>query len=380
VCPRNSGLRRLKDVVVFSTKGNVPLADMLSGGDYDGDKIWVCWDHRLVEPFDNNPSFTAFKNWKKDKYVEHTNPENRLLKDLGQDPNSTTFFREFFTRGFTSSLTHDYLGMCTDILTRYIYNSHPRVKGVDKTIIYLANLCAVLVDAPKQGLQLTSESLAGLKRLGKELDRKPAYKCPKDRQNYPTGNPEEWYILDRLVLNVGINKVAEKQGEFAVLMDREGTWTDLHLTRRFHAFDHLADGDASLRQVRTQLHEDLGELQKLWSRRIQPLRQLRDSETYSFRAEIEHIHTVFLDIKPPQKTLYNPLIRSWYDNADRPNSEWRLLKASTLFYMNKHKKKLPWWVTMPELCHMKAEETAVELRRPAPRSVADDMVSAISTQ
>lgn len=37
-------LRHFKDVIVFSSKGNVPLAHMLSGGDYDGDTPWICWD------------------------------------------------------------------------------------------------------------------------------------------------------------------------------------------------------------------------------------------------------------------------------------------------------------------------------------------------
>ena len=35
----NPKLSRLKDVIVFSTKGSTPLADILSGGDYDGDKV-----------------------------------------------------------------------------------------------------------------------------------------------------------------------------------------------------------------------------------------------------------------------------------------------------------------------------------------------------
>lgn len=33
------GLRELKDVIVFSVQGNRSLASLLSGGDYDGDKV-----------------------------------------------------------------------------------------------------------------------------------------------------------------------------------------------------------------------------------------------------------------------------------------------------------------------------------------------------
>ncbi|KAF8536669.1 RNA dependent RNA polymerase-domain-containing protein [Trichophaea hybrida] len=222
VCPSHSGLRRLKDVVVFSTKGNIPLADMLSGGDYDGDKIWICWDNRLVKPFKNDRSFMASKIWKADRWVEPIDPKSRFLRDFAQDP---SFFQMFFTRGFTSSLTQDYLGMCTDILTRYRYNNHANGKDTNyMTIMNLANLCGVLVDAPKQGVQLSAASLTKLMELNKKLDRKPAYKYPKDRNIHPTGNPEELFILDRLVIGVGINKVAEKD---ARIRDSHGQARDM---------------------------------------------------------------------------------------------------------------------------------------------------------
>ena len=43
-----------RDVVVFSTKGQTPLASLLSGGDYDGDLIRVFWEAKLVTPFKNS--------------------------------------------------------------------------------------------------------------------------------------------------------------------------------------------------------------------------------------------------------------------------------------------------------------------------------------
>ncbi len=46
-------LNMYRDVVVFSKKGQRPLASLLSGGDYDGDTIRVFWEPALVEPFEN---------------------------------------------------------------------------------------------------------------------------------------------------------------------------------------------------------------------------------------------------------------------------------------------------------------------------------------
>jgi hypothetical protein len=41
------------NVIIFSIKGKRPLADYLSGGDYDGDQAFVCWDQDLVKDFVN---------------------------------------------------------------------------------------------------------------------------------------------------------------------------------------------------------------------------------------------------------------------------------------------------------------------------------------
>ncbi|KAG2378473.1 hypothetical protein C9374_008112 [Naegleria lovaniensis] len=53
-------LSHLKDVVVFSQRGNRPQPNKLSGGDLDGDLFYVCWEPRLLEfeeypPMDYEP-------------------------------------------------------------------------------------------------------------------------------------------------------------------------------------------------------------------------------------------------------------------------------------------------------------------------------------
>ena len=41
-------LRHLYNVVVFSSKGERPTCNMMSGGDLDGDVYFVCWDQELI--------------------------------------------------------------------------------------------------------------------------------------------------------------------------------------------------------------------------------------------------------------------------------------------------------------------------------------------
>lgn len=48
-------LRHLKDVVVFSSKGDRSLPSMLSGGDLDGDEYFVFWDPCLMPKIWNTP-------------------------------------------------------------------------------------------------------------------------------------------------------------------------------------------------------------------------------------------------------------------------------------------------------------------------------------
>ena len=39
----------LRTGLILSTKGERSVADMMSGGDFDGDKAWVCWNEILID-------------------------------------------------------------------------------------------------------------------------------------------------------------------------------------------------------------------------------------------------------------------------------------------------------------------------------------------
>ena len=39
---------KLADVILFSTKGDLPLGTTIAGSDYDGDQYFVCWDQNLI--------------------------------------------------------------------------------------------------------------------------------------------------------------------------------------------------------------------------------------------------------------------------------------------------------------------------------------------
>ncbi|KAF8244293.1 RdRP-domain-containing protein [Wilcoxina mikolae CBS 423.85] len=350
VCPSNeSGLRRLKDVIVFSTKGNFPLAGMLSGGDYDGDKPWVCWDPRLVVPFKNNPSFAAFQKFDTKKFFDN---KNRPLHDLPDiDTNMTSFFR----LGFELDLQKDYLGICTNILAKY--SCDRRRDGIDSNMKLFAQLCGIFVDAPKQGLQPKKETVVLLDGWNRKL-RKPAYKTPEIKGNVN----DDSYILDRLVLQVAWDAVDKKREQFAKVKN-DKTWnSDKHLTEQFNRLDTAAYNDPPLRQMLTNLDKSLQSVRQAWAVAV------TKHNFKNFSAAIEAVFPIYKNIKP--EPCDDPRIRAWHDYADCPGSEWNLIKASKLFHMIQGA-PLPWYMAMPELCAMKARESSIDL--PAPRSVVHDV-------
>lgn len=98
-------LRHLRDVIIFSAKGDLPLAALLSGGDYDGDKAWVCWDREIVDNFRNHPlppqpDFSAYL--KKDKTT---------LQHLRNKHGRSEYIDSMVEKAFCFNLRQTLLGM-----------------------------------------------------------------------------------------------------------------------------------------------------------------------------------------------------------------------------------------------------------------------------
>ena len=74
-------------------------------------------------------------------------------------------------------------------------------------------------------------------------------------------------------------------------------------------------------------------------------------------------------IAPPDDTS-NARVRAWAQEGNS-NREWRLLKASALFF-NPWERDYPWYLAMQEACEMKSFETAREMGKSAPRVVSEE--------
>jgi hypothetical protein len=115
-----------KDVIIFFAKGKEPLADMLPGGDYDGDKVFLCWEPSIVNGFTNANVPT------KPKLAE----EGWIRKDQRTCAELTKNYQDraeavlhFLKESFAFNMRKRKLGNCTLIKERLSYHSGT----IDKT-------------------------------------------------------------------------------------------------------------------------------------------------------------------------------------------------------------------------------------------------------
>ncbi|CAB4380254.1 unnamed protein product [Rhizophagus irregularis] len=144
---KNVHLSIYYNVVVFPIKGNIPLASYLSGGDYDGDKIFCCWEPQIVQNFKNSPVLpidpsveNAFTVDKKtvDELLSSTTPDKIEIKL--QEVILDTYFKD--------------LEPTLGLYDRWHRLQSSKYGLSNKSSIYLAQMCAKLVDATKQGLNI----------------------------------------------------------------------------------------------------------------------------------------------------------------------------------------------------------------------------------
>ncbi|KAF0521906.1 RdRP-domain-containing protein [Gigaspora margarita] len=145
----NPLLCKYYNVVIFpancqSREG--PLAAKLSGGDYDGDKVFCCWDPRITELYQNSPVVETLPEVE-DAFSQCTETIGNYLDPFKKDINQCTkklqrlILEEYFKDILTPIGMYDYY--------HRLYSSHYGLS--DPKSIYLAQINARLLDATKQG-------------------------------------------------------------------------------------------------------------------------------------------------------------------------------------------------------------------------------------
>jgi hypothetical protein len=351
-------LEHLLDVVVFSTQGPMPLASKLSGGDYDGDKCWVCFDPDFVKDFNNTPV----------PLKPVTEAECRLVnKSIKLDEiftSGSTTSKEvdiFLTECFSFNLASPMLGMCTNEHEKVAYH-----RGYsDPGAIKLAALAGYLVDAPKQGYALDARDWATFKSKtsGNKQLSKPAYKDGQVKLK-----PDN--IVDYLKLIVAVEEKTKILSQFHTDWP-EGHRYDRTLSMPFINAEEKYKKDRpgsknkkepdavekeriALKEIgRTiiqNLKADIDNLLTQWKPELARSKEEDDEQYYN---AVLGMHEDLQSIIP-RSVEDHDIHRRFADERAREFSDWSRLRASCLYYRCA-KGFAVWYCAGTELGRIKAE-------------------------
>lgn len=157
-CVAEPRLAHIRDALVLPVQGPYPFAQLLSGGDYDGDLVFVSWDTRLLPPAGcpermPPPELPLNPEAKLDNVTRAT-----TLADLNKKDISSAMVELF--RNHTLSL-----GTLTQI-----HAAIAEKEGVaSEAAVRTAWLCRDAVDSPKSGLRVrVPKPLAAYGTLGRD--------------------------------------------------------------------------------------------------------------------------------------------------------------------------------------------------------------------
>lgn len=359
-------LRHLRDVIVFSSKGDIPLAAKLSGGDYDGDQAWVCWLPELVANFKNadvppQPDFSPYI--KKD-----TDTLGGLRKIYGEG----RYVDAMVAKAIHFSLRPKFLGPATSFKEKLSYHLNSLS---DERVIKLSWLLSELADQPKQGI------LFGWDEWRRFLDdvvgprRYLSIPLYKDSNASRSIGPGANHIIDFLSHTAQrvIYAVLEDLHKF--LSKSQASTNDTDIVGYWNHFAQMYDQQqpecfAALQQ---NLRSDLQECRDEWSRLVIPI---------DYRAAVGQVHKIWGDIKPriPDNVAGGSEVACLLlqDGLVHPElSQWELLKASLAFKLYSRRGRFVWQMAGRQLQAIKALSTGSKGAGMVPVIVVPNMYAAL---
>lgn len=357
-------LAHLKDVVVFPTKGRFCLADKLSGGDYDGDRAWVCWNEAIVKAFKN---FDAPKKQDPAHYgIQKDGTRIQDILNLDADTRATQFIKA----GFEFNMRKSLLGRCTNMHEDFCYklvvdaarngwNMGDFFSPMsDRRAMDFANLLGYLVDTAKNGYTFTEHNYdVYLKSIAANNLPDPAYK----RKN---GAKATNHVIDQIVLVEALNFRQKALRKLDQITGISSVTTrpprDGDLTRLFKDEKDTAKDDPVVSFILSNLKKDIDYLVSKWDILVSQRRNGQISWSEVHNSIREH----FTNIIPAKKSengldlLNHSLVQRWHlsTNEESPtlstHNSWSLLKASAC-YTRTSIGPLPWRACGKELMALK---------------------------
>lgn len=359
-------LRHIRDVIVFSSKGDIPLAAKLSGGDYDGDKAWVCWQPELVENFRNadvppKPDFST--------YIEK---DTQTLGDLRRLCGEARYVDAMVAKAICFSLRPKFLGPCTAYKDKLSYDLN---SVSDERIIKLSWLLSELADQPKQGILFGrgewNRFLGDVVGTRRQLPT-PLY---KDSNASRSIRPGARHIIDFLSYTASsvVHDALKDLHKF--LSQSQASTTDKDIVGYWGHFAEVYKQERP--EWFTVLHQnllsDLRDCRDEWNRLVTPS---------NFRAAAGQVYRVWSDIKPrvPEDSAGGSeaarlLLQEGLVHPEL--SQWELIKASLAFKLHSRGSRFVWQMAGRQLQAIKALSTGSRGPGAVPVIVIPNMYAAL---
>ncbi|RYP53783.1 hypothetical protein DL769_010456 [Monosporascus sp. CRB-8-3] len=325
-------LRRLEDVIIFPRTGDVPLADTLSGGDYDGDMAWVCWEPDIVDNFESKlpppkPDFSPYLERDEDTL-------GVLSKRYGEEE----YVDAMIEKAFAFNLKPKMLGICTSYKERLAY--HRNSIG-ENSVVALSWFLSELADQAKNGIIFGEQQWARLRNdfVGeKRRLPEPAYKSKVSTQW-----KEAEHIIDHLRFVVAKGVIESELKSLNDFYETDPAYSfDADLTGYWDQFEK-AVGQLDNRGVprsgwlialRRNLKSELEECFAMWRKQMAPKNAYRPEsvlEVYDHWRDIQP--SLDTDGNNKEHCLTEVVAAFLQQPGTHPPelSQWQLLKASLTF-------------------------------------------------
>ncbi|KAF2657604.1 hypothetical protein K491DRAFT_318144 [Lophiostoma macrostomum CBS 122681] len=322
-------LGHLSDVVVFSSRGQFPLAGKLQGGDYDGDTFWICWERELVQPFQNAPAPT--KTPKPSDY--RISQYAKKLKEVIV-PDELNSVKAFLKDAMDFRTGPDLLGKVTNYLEKQSYAEN---RIYSSTLDNLCDMHDLLVDAPKQGYMFTDRDFNIFKREKRlpQNPEDPAYKramlaCinAKEMGEADLIYEKDWSPnfdnpIDYLYFNVVRKHHVETQLLVAKMLPKEKA-DDADLQKPY-LIECKKDNPAIHKEL-NKLRSRLELVVREWNRGMQ-----KSGNADQYNATVDRCYRIFRDHVPDE--VQPPEVKVWFDPPylSRGFTQWEIIRASALY-------------------------------------------------
>ncbi|KAH9903554.1 RNA dependent RNA polymerase-domain-containing protein [Xylariomycetidae sp. FL2044] len=352
-------LGSLKDVVIFPTTGNDPLADKLSGGDYDGDIAWICWDQRVVANFENAQVPSMPDLFKQGILSKQT----VLYKDLAPR-GSEDVTSQFLQAAFSFNLQQNLLGVCTNYKEKLCY---ARGSVGDDCAVLLSTLISNLVDRAKQGIVFAEKDWAQLRqhlnaqqpdslRSKKRMEPLP----PRYKGKNWTERTVPVHIIDYVKFHIGKPTVeAELKRLRSFQQTHKAEHFDKDLVKCYQDFEKLKQADKERKTTRggaaadttwgvilEDLNRDIDRIQQEWK-----IQMSRGSVTFEMAVASVHEKWKAISLTKRNKSRAASALLNAF--PDDPFGIWNLLKAS-LCFKKYYREKFIWYIAGRQLGFMKS--------------------------